>query len=219
MIESFIISKLSEIGRAIEKGNLLYVKVTSSIDESFGRTYIRWSVEVERNGMENHYYSDYKSYQLWGKEHGFFKEPEYARRHFDSTMIQYYSDIQRFIELVTVHYPDIKLYNDVCDFELMNHQLFISGNREITVIIKNNDFNGDQVFGQHIKINDRFSIKTLKHFTEIEIEDSENHWALIQHKEWRNTEQVQFNDYPKRMEKHYNKHSDKFNFRSDYIHH
>jgi hypothetical protein len=217
MEENFIISKLNEIGRAVEKGTLRYVKIGSQIDESFGRCYVRWNVEVETTGLETHYYKDYESYHLWDSDHSFFNDEEYGKKHFKITMLSYYNDIRRFFELVASSYPEVKIINDICNFEIMDRKLFISSPRQISFIKKVNAFKGDEVTGQYLKINDRFEHIYLNHLTEEEINGFEdNHW-LMQHKIWRDEQYAECINYPIRMVKYYDKNKDKLNRTTEYI--
>lgn len=125
---NFIEDQLSTIKKAYDDNKLEYVCISSDIDESFGRCYIRWNVSIELiDGYDFTYRKSeqYQSYRLWSRDYSsykIFEECDYdlfkvKRHYFDELFVEYYSDLRRFVELFKAHFPDVKLYNLISEFE------------------------------------------------------------------------------------------------------
>jgi len=126
---NFIRNQLNVIKNVYDDDKLDYVCLKSDIDTSFGRTYIRWTVEIELK--DGYYFSyrcrdEYQSYQLWDRNYSsyqIFKDCNKSlfeiKRYFDELFSEYDNDISRFVELFKIAFPDAKLYNFISKFEFL----------------------------------------------------------------------------------------------------
>jgi hypothetical protein len=127
---NFIENQLSTIKNVYDDNKLKYVCISSSIDESFGRCYIRWNVEIEL--IDGYHFTyrksdQYQSYRLWSKDYSsytIFKECDknifkVKRHYFDELFTEYHNDLRRFVELFKSHFPDVKLYNFISEFDFI----------------------------------------------------------------------------------------------------
>ncbi|MFW6246831.1 MAG: hypothetical protein ACOC22_01500 [bacterium] len=172
MAEQFIIDKLSEIGRAIKRNVLDHVVLTSYIDSNFGRTYVRWFINVIYKNCDDeiHYYKDYMSYRI--EVQYSYKDDEerfYLRSSFKETMNKYYNDISRFVELVSSYYPDVKIINFINNFEMFDGKLHYLDGRDIFYLKKSDLFDDEleYVDGRCSLIKDRFELKTLEYYGDV----------------------------------------------------
>lgn len=126
---NFIQNQLNTIKNVYDDNKLEYVCLKSDIDTSFGRTYIRWTVDIElKDGFQFTYRrsDEYQSYQLWDRNYSAYKIFNECERdlwkvnnYFDELFTEYNNDLSRFVELFKMAFPDVKLYNFISKFDFL----------------------------------------------------------------------------------------------------
>ena len=128
-ISELLLSKLIEINNAIGEDNLEHVVISSNIDQSFGRGYLRLEINVvvkkiDHNANYGFPTQDYVSYEIWGKNDGFFKRTQdEVLIELRGIMAQYYADATRAFETIGMRYPTIPIHSEICSFEIFGSTL------------------------------------------------------------------------------------------------
>jgi len=139
MISELLLNKLNEIQAAVANDNLVHVVISSSVDQSFGKGYIRLEIDVVVKEKTYSGYGfptkDYESYAVWGRNDRFFQRTQdEVLIDFKGTMAQYYADATRVFETISMRYPTITIHSQICSFQMLGDMLRLKDYYQIQCI-------------------------------------------------------------------------------------